>query len=206
MPAPSATRLLAIVIALLALGGCASWQPATTASAPDFQRWRQRVAVINDMTEWQLNGRISVSGEATEDAQGKLAWQQRDRAFKLNVRGPFGIGATRIAGDGQSVTVKNKDGEYYAANAEVAIREQIGWQVPIDSLRYWVLGRPAPEGIAKLVINSRGQLASITQHGWSVAYAEYDEATRPVDLPKRLVATRPGVQVRLAIDAWRLNP
>ena len=200
-------RRVIVLAALLLLSGCASWKfTGTTPGGPaNFDSWQQRLGVIETVDSWQLNGRLSVSGKDTEDAQGKLAWQQQDRNFKLNVRGPFGIGATRISGDGQSVTVKNKNGEFYAPDAEAAIREQIGWEVPIDSLRYWVLGRPAPSGVASMDVNSLGQLVAISQNGWQVAYTEYGERGKAsVELPKRLVAKRPGVEVRLAIDTWRL--
>lgn len=197
---------LIVAAGLLLLAGCASWQPTgKIAKSADYPTWRERLVQIEAIDGWQLNGRLSISGKSTDDAQGKLAWQQQGRSFKMSVRGPFGIGATRISGDGQSVTVKNKKGEFYAPDAEVAIRQQIGWEVPVDSLRYWVLGRPAPEGVAALNVNSAGQLIGLTQNGWQVEYAEYGarEAAN-VELPKRLFVTRPGVQVRLAIDSWRL--
>ena len=199
---PGSFRLLPLAC-LVFLSAC-----VTTPSDPevgDLQAWRARMELLRTIDQWALNGRLAVAGDQVEDAQGKISWRQSDEQYRLNVRGPFGVGATRITGDSTGVEVRNKKGRFSAENPEAALRQQLGWDVPLGALRFWVLGRPAPEGFADLRFDAEGQLLSMEQQGWLVSYLEYARSKADaVSLPRRLMATREGVAVRLAVDRW--NP
>ena len=67
------------------------------------------------------------------------------------------------------------------------IQEQLGFAPPLDALRYWLLGLPAP-GDAQESRSPGGQLLSLTQQGWLVEYQEYQPqhaAAGTVSLPRR---------------------
>jgi outer membrane lipoprotein LolB len=95
-----------------------------------------------------------------------------------------------------------------AARAELAMR--LGFDPPLKSLRYWLLGAPDPTLPAEETVDEQQQrLQSLEQDGWQVDYSAY----MPTDLtpvgsagglglPAKMTVQRPGVRVRLVVDGW----
>ena len=74
--------------------------------------------------------------------------------------------------------------EYSDRDGEALTERVLGFRLPLGGLADWVRGRPAP---------------ALEARGWKVEYQERDEQGRPA----RLRLTYPGVELRLAISAWR---
>ena len=53
----------------------------------------------------------------------RFDWSQDEDAFAATVSGPLGIGTVRIAGDGDSVTLTDKDGAGRASELEIEFRD-----------------------------------------------------------------------------------
>ena len=71
----------------------------------------------------------------------------------------------------------------------------------MDSLRYWVLGRPAPGPVDALQLDAANRLHVLRQDGWEIEYTEY-RPVPPWSLPVKLKARRGDVELRLAISDW----
>ena len=81
------------------------------------------------------------------------------------------------------------------------LQERLGVELPIDHLRYWLLGVPDPSAAFELKRNDQDRALQLTQADWNIAYDRY----MPVDgdlLPARVVLRREGVRVRIAVDRW----
>jgi outer membrane lipoprotein LolB len=81
------------------------------------------------------------------------------------------------------------------------LQERLGFDLPLDNLRYWLLGVPAPDAPVDLTRNDQDRARQLRQGGWSIDYDRY----MPVNgdwLPAHLVLSREGVRVRIAIDHW----
>jgi outer membrane lipoprotein LolB len=81
------------------------------------------------------------------------------------------------------------------------LQERLGFELPVDHLRFWLLGVPDPSAPVELKRNDQGRASQLTQDDWTIDYDRY----MPVDgdvLPAHLVLSRAGVRVRIVVDRW----
>jgi len=108
----------------------------------------------------------------------------------------------RITSDGKELSVMNSRGE--RLDSEAARREieaRLGFQPPLGSLRYWVLGVPDPSSPADEQLDESKRLASLNQEGWQVDYGGYTDVGGQA-LPSKVTLKRENVRVRLVVDGW----
>jgi len=128
-----------------------------------------------------------------------LIWQQNGDQFQMQLIAPLGQGTTTLKGTAAFVQAYYPDGQSALyQNPEQVFTEALGVAVPIDSLRYWVLGRVDQRSPAKVVKNSQGRLEEIIQDGWEVSYLRYSEQ----GLPSKIVAENGSIEVKLIIKDW----
>jgi outer membrane lipoprotein LolB len=77
----------------------------------------------------------------------------------------------------------------------------LGFDAPLTSLRYWILGVPDPSSPAAEVIDVERRLASLQQSGWQIEYTDY-AVVKGEWLPGRMTLLRDDVRVRLIVDHW----
>lgn len=187
-----------LVVSFLLLAACAGPRGL---ELPDMSDWESRREVLSVVDHWEFRGRIGVSA-GTDGFNGKLHWRQTDDQFLATVSGPLGAGAIKIAGDGQRVSLTDKDGEVTEMqDAEADIYARYGWTIPVASLRYWALGIPAPEAPASTEFNDQGELTTIVQRNWVVTISQYREGGGQL-MPRRIAAVNGDAKVRLVIDSW----
>ena len=105
----------------------------------------------------------------------------------------------------EAATLKEANGvEQTAPDVNGLIQDNLGWQVPMDALHWWVRGLAAPGAHEELELDARGLLTSINQFGWRVSFSRYDSTTG-IELPKKLNATRDNYRVKLAISRWQMG-
>ena len=186
-----------VILALLA--GCATTPESV--NLPDISSWDERTTVLGNVESWQFKGRIAVKA-GDEGFNGKFNWEQKGDAFSATVGGPLGMGTVRIEGDGQVMSLTDKDGvETVLQDAELELRWRYGWTIPITSLRYWVLGIPDPGKPSTTEFNDEGNLSHLEQGGWIVEISRYREGGGQ-QMPRTLSATNPDTRVRMVIDRW----
>ena len=189
-------KALLALAAAAALAGCAT-QPAapTSGAAPDPR----------SLGHWTAAGRLALAAGG-EGGNGTFTWEQLSATSRLDLRGPFGAGALQVVVTPDSLSVA--DGAGQAVDAEAAreeLRARLGADLPWVSLRYWMLGVPAPDAPAQVSEAPTAPLRLIEQSGWSIGYEAFT-AVGGLLLPRRLTATSGGVRVRVLIDRWTLAP
>ena len=194
---PIGLRGWAALIAVgTALGGCATQHPAPEL-APAPMPWDQRVADLQHASAWQLGGRAAVA-LGKQGWQASLDWRQRGEESEVHLAGPLGAGALvlKLSPAGLSVNgTPPSDGQM------AQLTDRLGFALPLDELRYWLLGVPAPGSAFELTRNSQDRALSLAQEGWSVDYDRY-VPNRGDLLPTRLVLHRENARVRIAVDHW----
>ncbi len=189
--------LLALMLVVVALAGCKTLPPAPPESAP----WAVRKAALQARDHFDLKGRIAVA-LAQEGFSAGLRWQQRGKQSQLALDGPLGVGGVRITSDGNLLKVQNARGEQLDSEAaKRAIQSSLGFEPPISSLRYWVLGVPDPATSADESLDNSERLATLKQDGWQIDYTAYTNVAGQ-SLPSKATLTREGVRVRLSINEW----
>jgi outer membrane lipoprotein LolB len=196
MRAPWRLLLPAMLVAA-AFSGCKTLPVAPLPTEP----WEVRRASLQGRNTFELNGRIAVA--ASQDGfNAKLRWQQQGTRAQLALDGPLGVGGVRITSDGESLSVVNARGEQLDSDAaRREIESKLGFQPPLASLRYWVLGVPDPSHPADEQLDDSKRLATLSQDGWQIDYGAYTEV-RGQALPSKVTMKRDDVRVRLIVDGW----
>jgi outer membrane lipoprotein LolB len=182
--------------AWLLLGGCASVPPAARPTAPAAP-WAARLVTLQQANQWSLDGRAAASA-GKQGWQASVDWRQRGDLSELHLAGPLGVGATvlQLTPDGLSI-----DGAAPRSDVAEAIQDRLGVELPLASLRYWLLGVPDPTTDAAVTRNAADRASQLVQSGWTVDIARY----LPVGgdwLPAQLSVYRDAVRVKVAVDHW----
>jgi outer membrane lipoprotein LolB len=178
------------------LGGCAH-QEIRPPTAPAPAPWDQRLAELEHKSAWQLDGRAAVA-LGQQGWQASLDWRQNGTESELHLAGPLGVGAMLIKAGPEGISV---NGAPPSDTVAAQLQARLGFELPLDDLRYWLLGIPDPESPFELTRNPQDRAQFLSQAGWSIEYDEYMPSAGDV-LPKRLVLSREGARVRIAVDRW----
>lgn len=184
---------------LLLLICCCALLPACVTRPPlrGLPRWDQRLVQLQQADTWQLDGRAAAA-VGTQGWQATLRWRQRGAYAELNLAGPFGLGALVLKQVPQGLSL---NGAPPSDAVFSTLRDRLGFELPIDDLRFWLLGVPSPEGDFELERNDQDRARTLTQAGWTLRYDRYIPLHGDL-LPTRLVLQREDVRVRIAVDHW----
>jgi outer membrane lipoprotein LolB len=190
---------MALVFALAILTGC---QTVPVAPAPALV-WSVRRPTLQALDRFRLNGRVAVA-VGKEGFNAGLRWGQSGAVTHLALTGPLGAGGVEVIADGEDLSVITSRGKRLgAAEARSELEDKLGFEPPLTSLRYWVLGVPDPGAAASVKLDSQQRLSRLDQEGWQIVYAAY----MPVGaqwLPRLMSLRRAGVRVRMVVDGWQL--
>ncbi|MES2682632.1 MAG: lipoprotein insertase outer membrane protein LolB [Pseudomonadota bacterium] len=205
-------RLRSAALLLIALlGGCASLPDSrpTDPAAVDAA-WTERQQQLAGLPGFQLNGRVAIKGGGLS---GALRWRQEGETFDLRIAGPFGAGALSMQGTPANVAIKGKDIDLVTSEPRQVLAARTGWRLPLDALRWWVLGLPAPLSdeaeAARIVLDAEGRPERIQQGDWTLRYSDYRSETMPA-MPYRIEAVQPTASgewmATVIIEAMVLSP
>jgi len=185
----------------LLLGGCSSTPPRPE-PVDSQQAWQQHQQRLSALHDWRLTGRLGIQ-TGHEGWHASLDWRQQDSNYTIRITAPLGQGSLLLQGGAQGVLLQTSDGEVLSAeDPGQLLYQQLGWQVPVASLRYWVLGLPAP-GKAIETLDAYGRLSHLQQEGWEIEFLDY-EIQQGVELPGRVFVSNHQAKVRLVVSEWQL--
>ncbi|MBS0578508.1 MAG: outer membrane lipoprotein LolB [Proteobacteria bacterium] len=196
----SPARACAALAVLLGVAGCHTLPLAPVASAP----WDVRRAMLQAQGHFAVKGRVAVATGST-GFNANLRWSQVADDAHVTIEGPLGIGAVQVNASGTALEVINAKSEHISDEmARAELRTRLGFDAPIGSLRYWILGVPRPGSEAQETLDAAQQrLSDLDQDGWHVAYGSYTQVNGQA-LPARLTLEHESVRVRLVVDDWQL--
>ncbi|HTO18749.1 MAG TPA: lipoprotein insertase outer membrane protein LolB [Pseudomonas sp.] len=196
-------RLATLLAILTLLAGCAAQQPRElTEGLGNPAQWQAHKVQISQIDGWQITGKL---GLKTPDESGSatLQWLQRQSYFDIRLSGPLGQGASRLTGrPGATELEIANQGRYSAESPEALLEEQLGWQLPVSHLLWWVRGLPEPDSRSQLILDADSRLARLTQDEWRVDYLSYLEQDG-FALPSRLKLYGKDLEITLVIKDWR---
>jgi outer membrane lipoprotein LolB len=185
---------LLVPLAVL-LAGCAAAPPSRLLPPPD----------PDALAGWTATGRLALAA-GDEGGSGSFVWSQASESTTLQVRGPLGAGGLVIETDGRSLRLVEGNGRIIdPQSARQELRRRLGADLPLASLRYWMLGVPAPGSQARLVPGRRPPLRVIEQSGWRVGIDEF-RSVAGFSLPVRLTATTDTARLKVVVSEWDLEP
>lgn len=204
-------RLPAIVLAFAALimSGCTSLQvdplPEGLTEQPPAG-WTEDRTRLERFRQWELSGKLAVKQPTDSGTAVINYWIQDEDAYELELSSSFlGMGRTTLEGVPGFIELTLPGGDQYqSGDPEALIEAATGWQLPINSLTWWIRGLPGPDGDFRLFFDDRDRLAVIRQQGWEIRYDRWKSFIDDYPpLPARVTAVKDEKRVRLVISNWR---
>jgi outer membrane lipoprotein LolB len=188
-------RLLACGVALLT--GCAALAPA-----PETPSLRPPRAEIS---RFQLEGRVAVrNGEQSFSAH--VDWEHDPGpADRMRISTPLGQGLAELVSDRDGARLETADRQSFDAPDLDSLSEHaFGARLPLSRLPRWVVGKVAGAS-PDLLLDALGRPLAFSEDGWRVAYPAYEDGSAAA-LPSLIHLRRDGLEVRLKVDRWTIEP
>jgi len=180
-----------LLLSSVLLSACSSIAPP----AEENSDWARQRDQLQDFDSWELRGRVNVRYD-NESHTPRINWLQQNVEYHIRLWGTFNAGNTLIVGSPDYVTLEN-GGETRSANSpEELILGQLGYELPVSQLNYWIKGLPAPDSEFQLSFNELNQLTTIEQADWTINLSDMRQYG-PISLPRAVELTRPRNDIRL---------
>ncbi|MEX3605547.1 MAG: lipoprotein insertase outer membrane protein LolB [Burkholderia sp.] len=201
-PLASLARLGALTLAAGTLAGCAMQR----APAPVVGTAAPGADAITTQVAHAYTGRFAVRYDddrlgKPQNVYGNFSWQETGNAITLELRSPLGQTLAIVRSSPQNASLEMPDrAPRNATDVGQLMRDTLGFELPLDGLRYWMLPQPSPSTPADVVRESGTQMKQVRQDGWTIDYLAYADA--PATGIKRLNLTRedPPLDIKLVLD------
>jgi outer membrane lipoprotein LolB len=194
-------RRIMLLIFVLLISACASVPPATTRSVSPEIAWLARKSRLATYTSWELNGRIAI--KSTRDSwSAAIHWTQNNKAFDINLMNHFGQTVAQLRGHPGRVMLQTAEESVTSTDVSTLLQQRFGWDLPVQGLRYWVLGLPDYHKVKEMELDQEGRLKTLAQLGWHIEFERYRRFGE-VEIPGRLLLEYPSLNVRLVVDRWK---
>ncbi len=194
------SRLSGAVLVILLVGGCALFpeKPVTDSQA----LWLKHRLLLNGIHSWNIKGRIAIKNNAGSGTL-HVYWQQRDAVYELHLTAPLGQGSYLFKGSDAGVSMVGPDDLYLTATtAQELIRRNLGWNIDLEGLKYWIRGIPSPAtNHQQLRLDDKGRLKSMEQSDFKISVTRYTELGA-ISLPKKLSIKNDDLQLKAVIQSW----
>jgi len=197
-------RMVALVlVSLITLSACAVRPPAphVTGEWQAIEAW-QAAPMPSD---WLLDGRVSMTAE-DQSATVSIRWHEMADGYQIDLRGALGAGRVRVTGEEGQAVLATADGQRHSAGSPAELMQAVtGYDLPVEFLRWWVVGQPVPWLDGRVRVDEAGRALAMQQAGWDVRYDDYQLADDH-PLPGRIAVSRNDIGVRLAVQQWDIQP
>ena len=196
---------LVLLCSLLVMSGCTTAPGETAVDNPQLT-WQSRQPELAAIKVWRLSGRVAVS-QGGEAWNLNMDWQQDGDDYQIQLYGPFGSGRVKLVGNAYGVLLHDADDQtFYADKAQTLLYEHTGVTMPVEGLRYWIVGLTSPTQSKQPRLDSQGRLAYLEDANWQVNFKRYTDVSG-MQLPHKVFIVEPDnqIDVRLVIDTWKLG-
>jgi outer membrane lipoprotein LolB len=135
-----------------------------------------------------------------QNVYGNFDWQETGNVITLQLRSPLGqtLAVVRSSPQRASLEMPGR-APRFAGDVGQLMQDTLGFALPLDGLRYWMVPQPSP-GTPADVTGDGAHPKQIRQDGWTIDYLAYADA--PATGVKRLNLTRetPALDIKLVLD------
>lgn len=190
---------LSVLSCLILLSACTTLMPSSQPAPTNAAHQQQ----LQKLDPWSLQGRVAIN-DGHSGSNANFTWQQQQQNFDIALSGPLGMGHVTVSGTPSTATLKTGQGLQHAATPELLLQQQLGWNLPVTPLIYWIRGMPTPHFPAKYTLDQRHRLAQLSQAGWQINYLNY-MAVNGIELPAKIQLVHTSLQVRIIIYDWHIT-
>lgn len=193
-------RILIAASLALMLTACSTLQPTSPENYHQLT-WSKRLVQLKKLNKWSLRGSFSIHYANRTDI-ASYQWQQNYDNYQIKISSPLNLVHLDLYGNRQQITLQKSTHEIYtAATPEELLQQQVGWELPIANLVYWIKGMPAPESSYKIKLDSYNHLVALKQQGWLIGYPTFT-TINGIDLPHTINLENPQLKIRMVVKEW----
>lgn len=182
-----------VCLALVLLSACASQH-----EKPLGLNWADSMRGLQKQSQWYLEGRLALA-DGKDSISAGITWRHDAGGDDIELTGPLAQGRLRIVVAKNSVVVDDGDHhQEFQGEPERILAEQLGVEMPVGALRYWVLGVVDPD--QQFIAQPDG----FVQAGWRVIFTE-TQAVGEVIMPRKISAVKDKARIKLVVDQWDLS-
>ncbi len=147
---------------------------------------------------WSFEGRLALVNER-ESVSASINWHHSPERDDIALAGPLAQGRMVITVVANGVVIDDGDNRReYLGQVDRIVAAQLGMDMPINALKYWVLGVNDPE---QSFMEHEG---GFFQEGWLVRFREMQRVNSDW-LPKKVIAEKDKTRIKLIVDRWDLS-
>lgn len=202
---------VAFLSLLMLFAGCATQtRPSSTIlppspSTPAKELNEQRRQALTAIRHWSFKGRAAVQ-RGNEGWSATLHWDQHEDAYRLRMIAPLGRGTYEVLKQNGGVSLIDPTNNVFKAGSpEELLAENLGWNLPISDIEFWVRGLLAPgPAPTQLDLDEGGLLKDFAVRGWRVSVLDYFWKDS-IAMPRKLFINYGDMKIRLVISKWDLG-
>ncbi|EPJ46567.1 MAG: hypothetical protein OFPII_19540 [Osedax symbiont Rs1] len=194
---------IGLFLSLLVLAGCSTAPQKSSSSEPAVFSWQEHFKNISNIQQWDASAKIAIKVKGKTQS-AKMIWLQQNNNYQIEFSGPFGHAGPKLHGDAKMATLLiPKEQPIKGNNTSELLQKRLGWQLPVENAKFWILGIPSPLSESKVTLKEE-RLTTLQQDGWTINYPKY----KTVDnhpLPAKIILTKEDLRLLLIIYKWKIN-
>jgi len=191
------------VLFCLSVAGCTSLPTLPPPDPSALAAWQSHGNSLRRLDNWQLQGRFALHSGDTHWT-GNIYWARHRDSYRIQLSSPLGQGLIVLTSDFTGASLQTAtEQQFHDTDAESLFANTLGWDLPLNSLGYWITGQPAPDEPHRYALTPQGYLEELYQNRWHLQYLGYRSDTQPV-LPRKLALEGRKIRLKLVVDNWTL--
>ncbi len=156
---------------------------------------------FTEINTYQFTGKISFS-DGQEGGSGSVRWRFSNGSTEAKIKAPLGSKSWQITATQDGAELRSNGGEVYRGHsAQELLEQQVGWSVPWQQLRQWVVGQPGDARLATVTWVDQDSY-QIIETGWVIQYSRIKPHLDGF-LPHKMVARNGDYSIKLSIRNWQ---
>lgn len=169
--------------------------------APEKPIESYRLAAMQHLQKqngWHFEGRLALVDER-DSISASISWRHQGERDDIELTGPLAQGRVAISVTADGVVVDDGENrQEYVGAVDAVVAEQLGVDMPVDALKFWVLGVNDPR---QSFVEQEG---GFVQGGWLVRFREMQRVNAEL-LPRKITAEKDKTRIKLIVDQWNLS-
>lgn len=164
---------------------------------------------------WSNRGKIAIhllKPVPEQPARRVLSYrcEQSREKFQLDLSGTLGFGRVRIEQDSDSASITRGNEEIArAATLDSLLLSEAGVDIPVDQLKFWILGLALPtrpvEFLPSRNENDESGINGFRQSGWEIYFPLATEVHGRL-LPAKIEGSSEDLELKIIVRDWQFTP
>jgi len=200
---------LFIVFISFILVSCSTFQKVSSDQKNlHYLKWQDRKKQLNAVENWYIQGSLGLTyNNKTEIVT--FEWRKAHKNYLVNIYGPLRLGSVQISGDDrQAILLQSSGRKSLASTPEELMQQQLGWNLPLYNLNYWIRALTAPASQlvpepSTVKFDADNHLINFTQEDWLITYSDF-RVFSGIDLPTKIHLRSPQLHAKIIIKNWNI--